>query len=144
MRIEKFPSAQPIEQDSTADSVVEAEKDGTSQLDFSDLLGNGFDNEFFADKMEVFPHDKIFDGWNDFLLLEDDETLQELRMEKGMLDTLFNKVTGLSSAPVMFPVFVQGLQSFYTKEHGTHQHITPDRMQRFYNYILATEGGKEE
>jgi len=109
---------------------------GTKEVaDFSVFLGEGFDNEFFADKMETFPRDKIFEGWNTFLHSEGDEGLKSKTIETSSFDKIINKLTGLSDTPTMFPVFIQGLQSYYVNIGISHAHVTPERMQRFYDYM---------
>lgn len=104
--------------------------------DFSMTLGEGFDNEFFADKLQTFPHKKMYEGWNSFLETEEDTELAKRTIETSVFESIFNKLMGMKSdAPMLFPVFIQGIQSYYKENSIPYDHVTPERMERFYEHM---------
>ena len=107
-------------------------------FDFSAYLGEGFDAEFFADKMATFPHDEMYEGWNEFLEEDEGGTYQDRQIEFGVLHKIVNKLTGQSDAPLMFPVFIQGMQDYCENRGIPADHITLERMERFYNHMTTS------
>lgn len=123
----------------TREGAAEANESFASEgINFSDFLGEGFDDEFFADKLKTFPQGKIFDEWNEFLQSEGGD-LSDKTIESDFLTKLAQKLSGHNDAPVMFPVFVQALQSHYQAKGVFFDNVTPERMQRFYDH-MATVG----
>ncbi len=106
-------------------------------IDFSTSLGEGFDGEFFEGKLEMYSTKEYVDAWNDFLSL-DSEELSDRKIERDWLDSLLNKLSGYDSAKMMFPVFIQYLQSGHKNKSISGDHVTPERMQHFYNYLTTT------
>ena len=138
MDFESIQTTKPVSQEVVEpDPSLETEAmhtldpDGRFGDGFEAMLGPGFDKEFFADKLQTFPQRKMFEGWNAFLLAEN-EDLHDRVIEFGTLTTLIDTVTRQNTVPLMFPVFVQGVQSYNKSEGVPIDHITPERMQRFY------------
>jgi hypothetical protein len=109
----------------------------TEQADLSTFLGEGFDAEYFTDKTMAFPHDSLYAEWNAFLVSEGGELI-ERTIEHGVLEGFLSKLTGAhNDAPLMYPVFIQGLQQYYGSQGMSHDHVTPERMQRFYDTMVG-------
>lgn len=137
-----FKPAREHSVDDGEQEMAEAGQSPIEQVDFSMLLGEGFDNEYFMDKTRTFPYGQMYAGWNEFLNFEDDAELKDRSIEVGTIKRILDTLSGTSNSPLMFPVFIQGLQSYYKSEGIPDDHVTPERMQQFY--YMMTSGGQEE
>ncbi len=103
-------------------------------IDFSTSLGKDFNSEFFEGKLEMYSTKEYVDSWNDFIALGH-EDLDVLKVEHDWLYALFTKLSGYDSAKMMFPVFIQSLQSHCKNKNLPVELVTPERMQQFYDYM---------
>lgn len=113
---------------------------GFQEHDPSTFLGEGFDAQFFADKTDIIRYGDAHPAWNELLEQED---LSDRKVEEpSFLDGLFAKLSGKNDAPLLYPVFIDGLQRYYQEQGIPSDHVTPDRMDKFYK-ILVREGGTD-
>lgn len=127
-------SAEDQEKREAYEAAVEGDLSG-----FALILGEGFDMDYFADKLDMFPHNEIRDGWNEFLEEEDGGQYKDRQIEvdSNVLIKAIEKISGLSDAPTMFPVFIEGIKDYYEKEGISADHVTPERMEKFYEMISS-------
>lgn len=108
----------------------------TEGADFSLFLGEGFDADFFADKLAMLPSSKeTFDAWNDFLQADESGKFNDRKIEFSLLYNIVDKLIGSGNAPMLFPVFIKAVQDFGEARGIPSDHITPERMGRFYHRI---------
>jgi hypothetical protein len=112
--------------------------DNAEGVDFSLFLGEGFDAEFFADKLAPLPSsNKSFEAWNDFLRQDEGGKFSDRKIELSLLYKIVDKLIGAGDAPMLFPVFIKAVQDFGEARGIPSDHVTPERMERFYHYVVG-------
>lgn len=100
------------------------------------FLGEGFDRAFFDSVGErMLPISTLNDGWNEFLRAEPEQELQERTIEFDIWTKIDEILSGSANAPCPFPVFILGLKNYYKSKNIPEDHITPERMRRFYTSV---------
>lgn len=111
-------------------------------IGFETFLGEGFDAEYFSSMDAIhLPHTELIDRWNTFLQEENVQDLENKTIEQGVATRVCNWVTGEGKGPTLYPVFIQGLQEYYKKKGVSHDHVTPERMRRFYDLVSTGATG---
>lgn len=108
-------------------------------VDFSPFLGAGFDSDFFADKLAILPSSKeTFEAWNHFLQKDEGGKFSDRKIEFSLLFNIVDKLIGAGDAPMLFPVFIKAVQDFGEARDIPSDHITPERMGRFYYQVSGS------
>ncbi len=70
-------------------------------------------------------------------LTDEEGKFQDRQIEFSLLYNIVDKLIGSGNGPLLFPVFIKAVQDFSEQRNIRSDHVTPERMERFYRQMVG-------